>query len=122
MTAGWPRSLVPPQHEDFQVQVVIWLLDQGPSTLRTSPLRQYPVALCAYVQAYVTGAIDGVRKAYAKSRTAFGDHLQAADLEVVQQAMATEGARLVALQRELDLVAQALMNQAAGNSRRRMPK
>ncbi len=122
MTAGWPRALVPPQHEEFNEQVVIWLLDQGPSSLRQSPLRQYPVALCAYVQAYVAGAIEGVRKAYGTSRTAFAGHLQAADLEIVQQAMATEGARLVALQRELDLVSEVLLSQSGGRSSHRMNK
>ncbi|MDO8731093.1 MAG: hypothetical protein Q7L55_00720 [Actinomycetota bacterium] len=120
MTAGWPRSLVPPQHEEFGEQVVIWLLDQGPSSLRQSPLRHYPIALCAYVQAYAAGAVDGVRKAYGKSRTAFAGHLQAADLEIVQQAMATEGARLVALQRELDLVAEVLLTQSNDRTSHRM--
>lgn len=101
---------------------MIWLLDQGPSSLRQSPLRQYPIALCAYVQAYVSGALDGVRKAYGTSRTSFADHLQASDLEIVQQGMATEGARLVALQRELDLVSQALLNESDLRSRHRMSK
>lgn len=122
MTPGWPRSLVPPQHEEFQEQVVRWLLDQGPAALRQSALRQYPVGLCLYVQAYVTGALEGVRQAYGRSRTALGEHLQAAELEIVQQGMATEGARLVALQRELDLVAQVLLDQAGGRTRHRMTR
>ena len=100
---------------------MIWLLDQGPSSMRQSTLRHYPVALCVYVRAYVSGALEGVRKSYGTSRTAFADHLQASDLEIVQQGMAAEGARLVALQRELDLVAEALLNQSASQSRRRMP-
>jgi len=36
--------------------------------------------------------------------------LEPAELEIVLQAVAAEGARLVALQRELDLVCQALMH------------
>ncbi len=122
MIPGWPRSLVPPAHEEFQEQVVTWLLDQGPSSLRQSPLRQYPVALCVYVRAYVNGALEGARKAYGSSRTIFAEQLQAAELETVQQAMATEGARLVALLRELDLVADALLNQPSSPTRHRMTK
>ena len=122
MIPGWPRSLVPPAHEDFSAQVVMWLLDQGPSSLRQSTLRQYPLALCAYVQAYTRGALEGARKAYGASRTAFSDHLQAADLEIVQQGMATQGAGLVALLRELDLVAEALQGQSAAPSGHRMTK
>ena len=122
MTPGWPRTLVPPSHEDFDSQVVMWLLDQGPSSLRQSALRNYPIALCAYVQAYIKGALEGARKAYATSRTSLGEHLQAADLEIVQQGMATQGAGLVALLRELDLVSEALHGQLAAESRHRMTK
>ena len=108
MTPGWPRGLVPASHEEFPERAVSWLLDQGPAELRQSALRSYPAALCAYVQAYVAGALEGVRKAYGQSRTDLAELLQPAELEIVLQAMAAEGARLVALQRELDLVSEAL--------------
>ena len=120
MTPGWPRNLAPPAHEDFEEQVVSWLLDHGPSSLRQSVLRRYPVALCIVVRAHVNGALEGVRKEYSTSRVTFAEHLQAADLELVQQAMATEGARLVALQRELDLVTEALLSHLPANPRHRM--
>ncbi|MFA7324420.1 MAG: hypothetical protein WC005_08680 [Candidatus Nanopelagicales bacterium] len=108
MTPGWPRALVPPQHEAFEERAVAWLLDQGPAELRQSVLRQYPVALAVYLQAYVTGALGGVRLAYGQARTELAPVLDPKALEIAQQAIAAEGARLVALVRELDLVVAAL--------------
>ena len=106
--AGWPHGLVPSNHEDFVSEAVKWLLDLGPAQLRLSPLRQYPLALALYLESYVLGALDGARLGYSKTRTKLDGILQASDLEVVQQALAAEGARLVAQLRELSLVVEGL--------------
>lgn len=110
--AGWPHGLVPPGHEDFISETVKWLLDIGPADLRSSALRQYPLALALYLESYVTGALEGSRVGYSQTRTNLDGVLQAFDLEIVQQALAAEGARLVALQREIMLVVQGLRSTA----------
>ncbi len=106
--AGWPHGLVSPDHEDFVGLAVKWLLDQGPADLRTSPLRQYPLALALYLDSFTRGAIVGARHGYSQTRSNLDGIYQASDLETVQQALASEGARLVALQRELSLVIDGL--------------
>ena len=105
---GWPRDLVPPDHEEFVDNSVKWLLDQGPAELRQSPLRLYPLALAMYVDSFIAGAIEGVRRGYSKTRVNLSGSLEAAQVEIVQQALASEGARLVALSREIALVTEAL--------------
>ena len=102
--AGWPHDLVSLDHEDFSSEAVKWLLDQGPADLRTSALRQFPLALALYLEAFILGAIEGSRVGYSQTRTKLEGALQASDLEIVQQAWAAQGARLVALQREIALV------------------
>jgi hypothetical protein len=106
--AGWPHGLVAPDHEDFVQGAVKWLLDQGPAELRISPLRQYPLALALYLESYVRGALEGARVGYSQTRTKLDGVLEASDLELVQQALAAEGARLVAQLRELSLVVKGL--------------
>jgi len=105
---GWPRELVSPEHEEFLDNAVKWLLDQGPAQLRQSPLRLYPLALAMYVESFIAGAIEGVRRGYSTTRVNLSGSLEASQLETVQQALASEGARLVALSRELALVNAAL--------------
>lgn len=109
-TPGWPHALVTPDHEEFLDSAVKWLLDQGPAELRQSPLRLYPLALAMYVESFISGAIEGVRRGYSKTRVNLSGSLEAAQVETVQQALASEGARLVALSRELALVTQALQD------------
>jgi hypothetical protein len=105
---GWPRDLVPPDHEEFLDNCVKWLLDQGPAELRQSALRLYPLALALYVESFISGAIEGARRGYSKTRVSLSDSLEADQVEIVQQALASEGARLVALSREIALVTAAL--------------
>ena len=110
--AGSPHGVVSPGHEDFVGEAVKWLLDLGPADLRTSALRQYPLALALYLESYIKGALEGSRVGYSQTRTKLDGVLQAFDLEIVQQALAAEGARLVALQRELTLVVEGLRSTA----------
>lgn len=105
---GWPRALVPPEHDAFEERAVAWLLDSGPAELRQSALRRHPLALACYLRAHVDGAVQGARQAYGRARTELGPALEPAALDEALQAIAAEGARLVALQREIDLVVGAL--------------
>ncbi|MBU6243791.1 MAG: hypothetical protein KGP12_01115 [Actinomycetales bacterium] len=105
---GWPRDLPPPGSQDFEDRVVGWLLDRGPGELRTSGLRAYPVALAAYLERYAQACLDATRESYARARVELGPHLRPEELQAVHRALEVEGARLLQVQRELRLVAQAL--------------
>ncbi len=67
-----------------------------------------PLALARIVAHALSGALDGMRRAYATVRGELGDDLTPEALEVVQAALQSEGARLLQVQRELGLVEQAL--------------
>ena len=105
---GWPKDLPPAGSANFELRVVPWLLDRGPGELRTSRLRAYPQALASYLEHYVQGCLTATREAYSRARVELGPHLQPHELAEVHQALEAEGARLLQVQRELRLVAQAL--------------
>ena len=107
---GWPRDLPPPVTDEFAAKVTGWLLDRGPSDLRLSPLRNYPVALARVVSHVIEGQLAGTRRAYAQARVELSGALAPADISVVQSALEAEGARLLAVQRELVLVEEALVH------------
>jgi hypothetical protein len=106
--AGWPRDLPPPSTPEFEARVVPWLLDRGPGELRTSRLRAHPRALGSYLEHYIQGCLESTRRAFSLARVELGPHLDPAELDEVRQALEAEGARLLNVQRELRLVAQAL--------------
>ncbi|MDO8307967.1 MAG: hypothetical protein Q7V58_06375 [Actinomycetota bacterium] len=105
---GWPRDLPPRGTVEFDERVVGWLLDRAPADLRGSTLRQYPIALGRVVAHVVAGELDGIRSAYSTARSDLGAHLAADELATVQAALEAEGARLLAVQREVALVEEAL--------------
>ena len=105
---GWPRDLPPAGTDEFQAKVTGWLLDRGPADLRSSALRQWPLALARYL-AHVTAAeLDGTRRAYSMARVDLGSALAPDELTAVQAALEAEGARLLQVQREVELVETAL--------------
>ena len=110
---GWPRDLPSAGSEAFEERVVGWLLDRGPGELRTSRLRHYPLALAAYLGRYTQACLDATRESYARARVELGPHLAPHELQAVHQALEAEGARLLQVQRELRLVAQALWGDRA---------
>lgn len=105
---GWPHDLPPPGTDAFDAKVVGWLLDRGPSELRTSPIRTYPVALATIVQHLVASSIDGVRSAYRTARVELRDHLSPEEIVETQSALEAQGAHLLQVQREVGLVLIAL--------------
>ena len=64
--------------------------------------------MALYLEAFTLGALEGSRVGYSQTRTKLEHVLEASDLEIVQQALAAQGARLVALQREIALVVEGL--------------
>ena len=106
---GWPQDLPPPQDPEFAERVVGWLLDRGPAELRTSALRAQPVVLAYVIQAHTEATLVGARSAYARLRTDLGEILEPAQIDGALQALEAEGARLLQLRREVDLVVQACL-------------
>ena len=105
---GWPKALPPPDTDEFDDRVVLWLLDQSPADLRTSPLRTMPLALCCVVSHSLDGLLAGIRNAYRSARTELAEQIGPADLLTLQQALEAQGARIAATKREVALVEMAL--------------
>jgi len=105
---GWPRDLPSAASEEFDERVTGWLLDRGPSDLRSSDLRGMPVALAYVIETVVEAQIAGLRRAYATSRSELGTALSATQLVRAQAAIEAEGARLLQVRREVALVGEAL--------------
>jgi hypothetical protein len=99
----------PPQAPGWSDKAVGWLLDHCPAEYRAYPVvRRQPVVLAWLAEVQVAAQLDGARQAYARARRDLGPSLGP---EVVAQTLAaleTEGARLLALQRAVRLVAEAL--------------
>lgn len=100
---------------DFLERAVGWLLDRAPSELRVSPLRAYPLALAFFVEHHCEAAVSATREAYRHARAELGTHVSAAELTVIQQALEAQGARALAVRREVGLVREAV-EQVAGAS------
>lgn len=106
---GWPPDLPAPQDPEFGERVVGWLLDRGPAELRTSALRSQPVVLAYVIKNHTEATLAGARSAYARLRTDLGDVLDPAQIDGALQALEAEGARLLQVRREVDLVVQACL-------------
>ena len=115
MNVGWPQDLVPVVAPDFLERVIGWLLDRGPADLRTSPLRSYPLALAYLVEHHLEADVQAIREAYRHARAELGEHVSAAELTVIQQALEAQGALALATRREVALVRQAV-EQVTGSS------
>jgi hypothetical protein len=105
--AGWPKAVPPADSEGWVDRAVGWLLDQAPADYRTYPvLRRQPVVLGWLVAQHVDGMVDTTRAAYRVARQDLGEH--GVPVPEVLELLETEGARLLALQRSVHLVADAL--------------
>lgn len=112
MRPGWPRDLPDPASAAFADRVVGWLLDRGPADLRSTDLRHLPLALAHVVAHVVEGEVSGLRAAYARVRIDLAEAYPAAEVARVLAALEAEGARLLAVHREVLLVREALAEPA----------
>jgi hypothetical protein len=105
---GWPAGVQPPGSEGFERTALAWLLEVVPPDYRLyGVLRRHPVALAAMAQRHVTACVQGARQGYRSARTELGDLLPPHGLDAVLAAYRSEGSRLVATARAVDLVYRA---------------
>lgn len=100
-TPGWER------------RAVAYLLDLAPGEFRGEAVyTRQPVVLAWRVQSLVEAQLQAARRSYARARSELAD---AVTPEVVAETLAAlerEGAHLLALRREIDLVGRALRGEA----------
>lgn len=98
-----------PDDAEFPARAVAWLLDTGAGEWRqSSVLRDNPVALAFRARHDVAARLDGTRAAYAAARSHLSDEVDPLVLMAFLETLEAEGAHLVALQREVLLVEEAL--------------
>jgi hypothetical protein len=88
---------------------VNWLLDVVPPDYRLhGVLIRHPVALATLARHHLAACVEGARQGYRSARAELGDDLPPGGLAAVLSAYQTEGQRLVATARAVDLVGRAL--------------
>jgi len=106
---GWPDGVHPPGTPGFEQTAVNWLLDVVPPDYRLhGVLVRHPVALAALARHHLAACVEGARQGYRSARAELGEDLPPGGLAAVLSAYQTEGQRLVAASRAVDLVGRAL--------------
>ncbi len=86
-----------------------WLLDVVPPDYRLhGVLVRHPVALATLARHHLAACIEGARQGYRSARAELGTDLPPGGLAAVLEAYQTEGRRLVATARAVDLIGRAL--------------
>lgn len=98
-----------PGPSDWAERASLWLLDLSPAEYRSySLLRRYPLLLAWLAERNVSAQLDAARQAYARARAEVGGLVGPEVLTELMGTLEREGARLLAVQREIGLVASAL--------------
>jgi hypothetical protein len=106
---GWPDGVHPPGSAEFTQTAVSWLLDVVPPDYRLhGVLLRHPVALAALARQHVTACVEGARQGYRTARAELGGELPPGAVEAVLAVYRSEGARLAATARAVELVGRAL--------------
>jgi hypothetical protein len=109
---GWPAGVHPPGTADFEQSAVAGLLDVVPPDYRLhGVLVRHPVALAALARHHVDACIEGARTGYRGARAELGKDLPPGGITAVLDAYRTEGRRLVATAKAVDLISRALRGQ-----------
>ena len=89
-----------------------WLLDVVPPDYRMhGVLLRHPVALATLARHHVAACVEGARQAYRGARAELGGDLPPGGINAVLEVYRTEGRRLVATAKAVDLVGRALRGQ-----------
>jgi len=92
---------------------VAWLLGILPPEFRRyGVLRRHPAALAALARHYAAGYVDSARAGYRTARRELAEHVPPHAVDELLRAYRTEGYRLVAMSRSVELVERALRGEA----------
>jgi hypothetical protein len=106
---GWPDGVHPPGSDGFEQTAVTWLLDVLPADYRVhGVLRRHPIALAVAARHHVAACVEGARRGYRGARSELGGVLPPQGVEAVLAVYGSEGVRLVACARAVDLVGRGL--------------
>ena len=109
LPSGWPAGVHPPDSEGFEQTAVTWLLDVVPPDYRLhGVLLRHPLALAALARHHIAACVAGARQGYRTARAELGPDLPPGGVAAVLDAYQSEGRRLVATARAVDLVGRAL--------------
>lgn len=107
--AGWPEQVRPPGAPGWERTAVGWLLDLCPPDYRGySVVTRQPVVLAWLAGHHLEGQLQATRRALATARADLSGSVPPPALRETLEAVEEEEARVVAAQRALGLVAQAL--------------
>ena len=107
--AGWPAEVRPPGAPGWERTAVGWLLDLCPPDYRGYPVvTRQPVVLAWLAGHHLEGQLQATRRALATARADLSGSVPPPALRETLEAVEEELARVVAAQRALGLVAQAL--------------
>jgi hypothetical protein len=105
---GWPDQVSPPGTEDWEATAVDWLLDLLPECRSYPAMRRHPVVLAFVARHVLYGAIEGARQGYRTTRTELGELVPPHVIDDTLRDIRSEGRRLVAAARAVDLVEREL--------------
>lgn len=104
---GWPVAVRPPGSEDWEVTAAAWLLDLVPEYRQYPAVRQ-PVVLAFITRHVLNGAVEGARHGYRTTRSELGEGIPPDVVAAALAELRTEGQRLSAALRAVELVEGAL--------------
>lgn len=106
---GWPPEVRPPGAPDWERSAVAWLFDQCPADYRGyDVLRRHAVVLARFAASAVAGARGAAQAGLAGVRSELRDEVAPGVLEEAVATYEREIARLLAAQRAVGLVGEAL--------------
>lgn len=106
---GWPEQVRPPGSPEWERSAVGWLFDLCPGEYRAyEVLANHPLVLARFAAHHVAACIDAARRGIAAARTELREAVPAHVLDAAIIAYEREGARLIAVQRAVGLVEDAL--------------
>ena len=106
---GWPTGVHPPGSESFEETAIAWLLEVVPPDFRLhGVLRRHPAALAAMARHHATACVEGARQGYRTARTELAEAVPPHAVDAVLAAYRTEGRRLAATAKAVELVERAI--------------
>jgi hypothetical protein len=110
---GWPEAVRPPGSGDFEASAIAWLLDVVPPEYRQyAVLRRHPAALASMARYYAHGCVEGARRGYRTASRELAEHVPPHAVDGLLAAYRTEGFKLAATSRSIELVERALHGEA----------